>query len=86
MVADVIQQFVLQLEGPYKWYALFFIMVLITGLVTRFVFKTLKWFLLVIAFGLIIFYLWSQLVGEIGNLNSTKSEAARSLQTKILGR
>lgn len=62
---EVVQQMILQLEGPYKWYVLFFIIAVITALVTRFIFKTLKWFLLLAAFGLIIFYVWSQLLGRV---------------------
>lgn len=51
-----------QLEGPYKWYVLLFIAAIITAVVTRFVFKTLKWVLLIGALVLMGFYIWTQLI------------------------
>jgi hypothetical protein len=52
-----------QLEGPYKWYALLFIAAVITAVVTRFVFKTLKWVLLIGALVIMGFYVWTQFFG-----------------------
>lgn len=45
--------FFLKLEGPYKWYAIAVVLVVLTAIITRFIFNTLKWFLL-IAFAAII--------------------------------
>ena len=55
MEMSSIIEFVSQLEGPYKWYVLGGILVVLTALVTRFIFKTLKWFLLIVAAAIIIF-------------------------------
>lgn len=42
---------VMQLEGPYKWYVMGGAAFLLTAVVTRFIFKTLKWFLLLLLVG-----------------------------------
>lgn len=60
-VEQSLQLIAAQLEGPYKWYALLIIVGVITALVTRFVFRTLKWFLIIVALVVIALYLWSQL-------------------------
>jgi len=62
---EILQTAFIQLEGPYKWYVLLFIAAIITGVLTRFVFKTIKWFLLIAALGVLLFYLWSQLFMQI---------------------
>ncbi|MBI3255610.1 MAG: hypothetical protein HYZ63_01440 [Candidatus Andersenbacteria bacterium] len=59
--AEFFQLVFSQLEGPYKWYVLLFIAAIITAVVTRFVFKTLKWVLLIGALVLMGFYIWTQL-------------------------
>jgi hypothetical protein len=46
--SDVVE-FFLKLEGPYKWYAIGVVLVLLTALVTRFIFKTIKWFVIIAA-------------------------------------
>lgn len=46
-------QFAQLLEGPYRWYILGFIVVILTALVTKFIFKTIKWFLVLAALVLI---------------------------------
>lgn len=43
-----------QLEGPYKWYILGFVLFVLTAVVTRFIFKTIKWFFILVACGLIL--------------------------------
>lgn len=55
MEMSSIIEFVSQLEGPYKWYVLGGVLIVLTALVTRFIFKTLKWFLLIAAAAVIIF-------------------------------
>lgn len=50
---DVIA-FFLSLEGPYKWYVIGFVVTLLTALVTRFIFKTLKWFVIIAAAGIVV--------------------------------
>lgn len=47
--------FFVKLEGPYRWYVLGGVLVIITALVTRFIFKTLKWFFLIVATAVIAF-------------------------------
>lgn len=37
----------LQLEGPYRWYVLGGVLVILTAVMTRVIFKTFKWFLLI---------------------------------------
>ena len=55
MDTSSIIDFVSQLEGPYKWYVLSAVLVILTALVTRFIFKTLKWFLMIAATAIIVF-------------------------------
>lgn len=64
-IEQALQAIALQLEGPYKWYALLVIMGLITALVTRFIFRTLKWFMVIVALVVMAVYLWSQLGGVV---------------------
>lgn len=45
-VLDNISPLVEQLEGPYKWYVMVGAAVALTALITRFIFKTFKWILL----------------------------------------
>jgi hypothetical protein len=40
--------FVAQLEGPYKWYIMGAVAFILTALITKFIFKTFKWFLLLV--------------------------------------
>ena len=58
---DVVEFFV-QLEGPYKWYAIGVILVVLTAFVTRFIFKTLKWFLILAAAAIIVFSIAAYLI------------------------
>ena len=53
-VSDVVGFFV-QIEGPYKWYAIGVVLAVLTAFVTRFIFKTLKWFLIIAAAAVIVF-------------------------------
>lgn len=46
-------QFAQLLEGPYRWYLLGFVLVLLTAVVTKFIFKTIKWFFVLAALVLI---------------------------------
>lgn len=50
--------FIHQIEGPYKWYIIGGVIIFITIIVSRIVFKTLKWLLLlgllaILAFGIL---------------------------------
>ncbi len=51
---DKIAEVVLQLEGPYRWYIIGFVLVILTALVTKFIFKTIKWFFVLAALALIV--------------------------------
>ena len=42
-----VAEFFLQLEGPYRWYVIGSILSVLTAIITRFIFKTLKWFLII---------------------------------------
>lgn len=55
MEMSSIIEFVSRLEGPYRWYILGGVLVILTALVTRFIFKTLKWFFLIMAAAIIVF-------------------------------
>lgn len=48
-------EFFLKLEGPYKWYVIGGVLALLTAVITRFIFKTLKWFLIIAAAAIIVF-------------------------------
>lgn len=65
--ADVID-FFSQLEGPYRWYAISAVVIILTALVTRFIFKTLKWFLLIAAGVLLVFTVAVYVLEFIGGL------------------
>ena len=74
LTVDDVAAFFLALEGPYKWYVLGAILVLLTAVMTRVIFKTFKWFLLLAAVAIIAFTLvyyfapdfTQSLVGEEG--------------------
>jgi hypothetical protein len=53
-VAQDVVDFFLKLEGPYKWYAIGITLGLLTALVTRFIFKTLKWFLIILPAAILV--------------------------------
>ncbi len=44
-----------QLEGEYKWYAVALVMFIVTAAITQYIFKTLKWFLLLMLLGVLLF-------------------------------
>lgn len=35
-----------KIEGPYKWYVMVGVIIFVTGFLSRFIFRTIKWFLL----------------------------------------
>ena len=51
MVSEVAEQ----LEGQYKWYVLGAVLLVITALITRFIFRTFKWFILLLLLGGFLF-------------------------------
>lgn len=73
MSGDEILNFISQLEGPYKWYVLGFILVVLTAIMTKVIFKTFKWFLILAGLAILIivavYYLapdsWLQSIGVI---------------------
>lgn len=52
-LADILD-FLLKIEGPYKWYVISTVIVVMTAFLTRFIFKTLKWFFIIAVFGVLI--------------------------------
>jgi uncharacterized membrane protein YdbT with pleckstrin-like domain len=54
MSASDIVNFFLQLEGPYRWYVIGGILIVLTAIITRFIFKTFKWFLLIVAAAIVV--------------------------------
>lgn len=49
------------LEGPYKWYAIAGIAALIALIMSRFIFKTLKWIFLLLLIAVAVIALWQLL-------------------------
>jgi len=68
MTGQDVLDFFLRLEGPYKWYVLGGVLVLMTAVMTRVIFKTFKWFLILVALAVVILtalhYLTPLRVGE----------------------
>jgi|GEM_PF-3593318 hypothetical protein len=54
MNVNDIADFFLQLEGPYRWYVIGGILIILTAVISRFIFKTLKWFLIIAATAVVI--------------------------------
>lgn len=60
--------FASSLEGPYKWYVIGGAALFITVFVTQFIFKTFKWAILLLFFGLLLFgafYALTQVSGTV---------------------
>ena len=55
MELSTIFQLVQNIEGPYKWYVIGGVIVVLTLFFTRFVFKTIKWFLLLAGIIVLLF-------------------------------
>lgn len=55
MILADLMDLALKIEGPYKWYVIGAVVVILTAFLTRFIFKTLKWFLIIAAIGVIVF-------------------------------
>lgn len=58
-----------QLEGPYKWYVIAGVALILTAIITRFIFKTLKWFfilLFIVALALGLIWGIGELAGQAG--------------------
>lgn len=69
MIQAAARDVALQLEGPYKWYIIAIAVILITAILTRVIFKTFKWFLLIILFAILgggLFLFLSYFASEIG--------------------
>ena len=47
-IVGLIGPLVTQIEGPYKWYIMGIVAFVLTGLITRFIFKTFKWFIVLL--------------------------------------
>jgi len=75
--ADDISAFFLALEGPYKWYVLGTFLVVLTAVMTRVIFKTFKWFLLlaaVLVIGVTLIYYFAPRLLPIGEGTGNKIE------------
>lgn len=57
-IRETIIEIFSQLEGRYKWYVLGGVLVLLTGIMSRVVFKTIKWFLALVALAVIGLAVW----------------------------
>jgi hypothetical protein len=42
------------LEGGYKWYIVTGIVFILSALITRFIFKTIKWFVMIVLLGILV--------------------------------
>lgn len=49
------------IEGPYKWYVIGGVIAVLTLFFTRFVFKTIKWFLFLVGIAVLLFAVVSYL-------------------------
>lgn len=49
------------IEGPYKWYVIGAVIAVLTLFFTRFVFKTIKWFVFLVAIAVLLFAVVSYL-------------------------
>jgi len=58
-------EFFLKLEGPYKWYVIGGVLIVLTALVTRFIFKTLKWFIIIVLAGVVVVAIVSYFRGSL---------------------
>ena len=54
-VIDALKYGLAQLEGEYKWYAVGVVLLLVTALVTKFIFKTVKWFFILALLAMVLF-------------------------------
>ena len=72
------QPFVSQLEGPYKWYIMGGVAVLLTAFLTRFVFRTFKWFLL-LAFIAILVFGGFYFIASLAFITNTKATSTPSV-------
>lgn len=86
--------FAQEIEGPYKWYILGGIIVLLTAFLTKFVFRTLKWFVLVAALAFIIYYIWASYSSKLDeylpkNISTEnvkiQTDTLKNIQAKIIG-
>ena len=68
VTAAAVIDFFSQLEGPYRWYTIGFVLMILTALVTRFIFKTLKWFLVLAVVAAFIFMAVEYLPGYLRGL------------------
>ena len=65
------------LEGQYKWHVIIALILMITAFITRFIFRTMRWFLAILAFGFIIFYLWSVIFAKYNENVPNDFDASR---------
>jgi len=56
--------FFTNLEGPYKWYAIVAIVLVLSTIFTRFVFKTVKWLVVLILLGSVAFFVLNHFWGK----------------------
>ena len=54
-IVEFLTVIISQLEGPYKWYVMGGAAFLISALITRFIFKSFKWMLLLILIAVLMF-------------------------------
>ena len=60
---DVLSATVKQLEGPYKWYIIGIVVLILTAGITKYIFKTFKWMIVVMIIGILIAgLLWSLVI------------------------
>lgn len=68
-IIERVLDFASKLEGPYRWYVIGGVVLIVTAMVTRFVFKTYKWFILLALLGALVFGIvytiaqWASLAG-----------------------
>ena len=64
--SEAAQELVFRLEGEWRWYVIAVIIILITLFVLKFIFRTLKWFIVALLIGLLLIVLLSALAIKAG--------------------
>ena len=87
MEINDITTFFLLLEGPYRWYVIGGIIVILTAVISRFVFKTIKWFLIlaaaaIVTFAIVQYFTPIDLLEEIGDLSESTEATIDTVDDK----
>jgi hypothetical protein len=54
-IIDFLRVVLVKLEGEYKWYVIALVGLAVMALITKFIFKTVKWFFILVLIGIFMF-------------------------------